>query len=500
MKLRISESDFETMRRCLRESFVRGVRNTETGCILFVNRNSHGENPSIVVRTVIVPDANDFDDQSSGHLTFSAQFLRRALLKTRLDVNDGFLTVHTHPMSDDTVRFSHYDDSTDPGLMRNLTDLQPDGLFGSIVAGKNSFQGRVWSSERGRFEPLNELVVIGQRIDLWPLTGAKKPEPPTPSAIFDRAMSLTDARSLASLSKMRVAVVGNSGTGSLVAEALLRAGVGELLLFDFDFADQTNLNRVLHLRVCDAEKRTGKANRLKQALDEIGLPTKVTVVECGDIREATVAAELRGCDAIFGCVDNSDWARLVMSETAYQYLIPYIDVGTEIGVGKHGIQSLDTRVSFSGPNRPCLACSGIIDTERVRLEGLAPEERQRVIAMGYSTGRPLSAPAVMDLNMRAASYGVLVLRHLLQPFLEEPLPTHFKEALTTFSSRKLEVIGSKDCPICGLDGRHGVADRRLLTVRSTSRFLAPLSRAVLGSVEANKFRIRNVEFRMTNDL
>jgi hypothetical protein len=117
------------------------------------------------------------------------------------------------------------------------------------------------------------------------------------------------------------------------------------------------------------------------------------------------------------------------------------------------------------PGRPCLLCSGIVSTERVRLEGLGDEELHRVIAMGYSEDIRLVAPAVMDLNMRAASYGMLVLRHLLQPFLDTPLPTHIKESLTNYSMKALRRASKLDCPVCGDAIRLGVGDARRLTTR-----------------------------------
>ena len=45
------------------------------------------------------------------------------------------------------------------------------------------------------------------------------------------------------LKNARVAVAGLGGLGSNIAMALIRAGVGELLLVDFDTVDITNLNR-----------------------------------------------------------------------------------------------------------------------------------------------------------------------------------------------------------------------------------------------------------------
>lgn len=84
--------------------------------------------------------------------------------------------------------------------------------------------------------------------------------------------------------------------------------------------------------------------------------------------------------------------------------------------------------------------------------------------MGYTKDVPLNAPAVMDLNMRAASYGVLVLRHLLQPFLDVPLPTHIKESVTNFSIKRITKPLIENCPICGNLGRQAEGDSRPLTV------------------------------------
>ena len=66
----------------------------------------------------------------------------------------------------------------------------------------------------------------------------------------------------------------------------------------------------------------------------------------------------------------------------------------------------------------------------------------------------------MDLNMRAASYGMMVLRHLLQPFLLTPLPVMVLENLVTFSMkavREARALNPK-CPVCQTNRRNGYAD------------------------------------------
>ncbi|MGB7202171.1 MAG: ThiF family adenylyltransferase [Pyrinomonadaceae bacterium] len=467
MNIRITEQDYKTLRRSLRSSFV-GDYADEVGCILLVGENRHPQCPALLVREVLVPEPDDLAEQSGGHLTFSAGFLRRAMLRVRKLGLAGFLTVHTHPCSYQTVAFSSYDNDQDPRLMRNLHEQQPTGVFGSIVAGMNSLQGRVWQHNSGEWLQLETLVIVGELIRFLPLTGSASEPPPTAPEIFDRSLALTGNGALAELSKMRVAFVGASGTGSLAVEAAHRCGIREIVIFEFDLFDETNLGRVLHSRRQDAKQRRAKSERLKEVVEEADLGCRVTLVEGGDVTIAKVARELTGVDVIVGCVDDSHWARLVMSEVAYQYLIPYIDVGTEIGLDDTRVQSLDTRISYTAPGRPCLMCSRIVDVEQVRLEGLSSDERERVIAMGYSRDKRIEAPAVMELNMLAVGYGMLVLRHLLQPFLDRPIPTHIKGAVTNYSMRPVDVSAKPDCIICGEHGRKAMGDGYGLTVRTVT--------------------------------
>ena len=468
MNLRITERHYREMRRLTAASFLDGVEfPPETGCILLLGRNEHPANSALLVAGVLEPEEGELVEKEHDGLVLASSYLRRALLLVRKHNLAGFLTVHTHPLSDIHVGFSPYDNANDPGLMANLYDLQPEGIFGSMVLGKTAAAARLWRADGSGRDILGELVIVGEGLEWLQLNGEPPEESPTPAEIFDRSLAVTGRGALARLSKMCIGIVGATGTGSLVIELLMRAGVGEVRIFEFDKIEDHNLNRILHSRRRDAEIHADKATRLEEAINEAGLPTRITVVPGGDIRDARTALELRGCDLLFGCIDR-DWARLILSEVSQQYIIPYIDLGTEIGIGDNIVQSLDSRVSYVAPGRPCLLCSGIVSLERVRLESLSDEERDRVIAMGYSEDVRLVAPAVMDLNMRAASYGVLVLRHLLQPFLDTPMPTHIKESLTNYSIKALHCESQSDCPVCGLIERIGCGDARRLTTRQSS--------------------------------
>ena len=111
--------------------------------------------------------------------------------------------------------------------MENLYELHCGGVFGSVVLGRSSAAARIWSTQTSSFLPLTELVVVGEQLRFILLDGTVG-KPATPAAIFDRAMAVTGRGELATLSRMRVGIIGAGGTGSLMIELAARAGVGEI--------------------------------------------------------------------------------------------------------------------------------------------------------------------------------------------------------------------------------------------------------------------------------
>ena len=62
---------------------------------------------------------------------------------------------------------------------------------------------------------------------------------------FDRTIRLVGKEGQARLLRAKVALFGLGGVGSYALEALVRAGIGEMLLVDGDVVEETNLNRQL---------------------------------------------------------------------------------------------------------------------------------------------------------------------------------------------------------------------------------------------------------------
>ena len=454
--LRITERDWLKLRTHCEISF-RSNTSPETGALATLGQCCTAAKREFIVAEVLLPQPGDLKYATNGALVFDASFVRRAHLAMRKRGLAGIATFHTHPGASTDVGFSRYDDQQDPLLVGNLLELEPRTQFVSVVVGKESQCARHFSAPRSS-RPLDRLLVVGDHLSNLSLAGQPPLPPPPPAAIFDRGLPLTGSGALAQLARMTMAVVGASGTGSLVCELLARAGCRRILVIDHDIVREINLNRMLYATMEDARRRVPKVEVLRRGIEALGLGCHVEPL-CGSILDADVLHRVLDADLAFGCIDRA-LPRHLLCELSARYLLPYLDVGSEIGGDDDGIVSLNSRVSYMAPGRSCLMCAGVVTSRRLRFESLTEGERERDVALGYSDDLVITQPAVMDLNMRAASNGVLVLRHLLQPFLKEPLPVAISENVVTYRTIPVSIPRAADptCPTCQTNPRFGHGD------------------------------------------
>lgn len=454
--LRVAEQDWSRLRKHFSDSF-RDRESAETGALAVLGACKTATKDDFLIARVLLPGPGDLKLASTGEVVFDASYVRRAHLEMRKHRMAGIAVFHTHPFADTSVDFSPYDDRQEPQLFDNLRELEPTTKLISVVAGKRSQSGRMYS-ESTASTPMRELIVVGDRLSYLGLNGLPPSAPPKPAAIFDRGLALTDPGALNRLSRMTAVVVGASGTGSLICELLARAGCKRIIVIDHDIVRDVNLNRILHATAEDARLGTPKVLVLKRAIEATGLGCRVEAI-CGSILDNDVLRRVFDADIVFGCVDR-DLPRQLLCETAFRYLLPLVDVGSEIGGDDDGIVSLDSRTSYVAPGRHCLMCSGIVTPRRLRFESLTASEREREIALGYSDDLLITQPAVMDLNMGAARQGMLLLRHLLQPFLREPLPVKLCENAVTYRTIPVSsaAAANEHCPTCRTNRRFGYGD------------------------------------------
>ena len=141
---------------------------------------------------------------------------------------------------------------------------------------------------------------------------------------YARTELLLGKEGMARLSGARVAVFGIGGVGGYVVEALARAGVGALDLFDPDTVSETNLNRqIIALRSTLGQYKTDvAAARAKDINPEIRVQTS----------------------HLFYLPENADTVEL----SAYDYIVDAIDTVT----GK--LQLIEQAVAAGTPIISCM--------------------------------------------------------------------------------------------------------------------------------------------------
>jgi hypothetical protein len=150
-------------------------------------------------------------------------------------------------------------------------------------------------------------------------------------------------------------VIGLSGGGSHVCQQLAHIGVGNYVIVDPQVIEDTNLNRLVGGTAADIETGTTKVDIATRLIRAVRPDAHIEAYQ-DDWR--SVAESLRTCDVVFGCLD-SYMDRNELERQVRRYLIPYIDIGMD--VGKTGTTyHISGQAALSIPDSTCLWCMGIL--------------------------------------------------------------------------------------------------------------------------------------------
>jgi hypothetical protein len=388
--------------------------------------------------------------RSRDSITWPGEYVETAI-DCAVSRGDAVMAVHPHPGG--LFAFSIADDESDrtlTGALRHGTDQ----LAGSaIMIPSGAMRARVYENDHAA-TAIDLVMAAGPDIRTWWWDGATATGPrPAPMA-FTSGMR-------AWLGRMSICVVGVSGTGSIVAEQLVRLGVGEIILIDFDKLEERNLNRILN-----SSRAAIGSYKVEMFAHAIRLCRPDCYVVALPHSIATPEAILAACEAdvLFSCVDTAEGRHIADRLSAY-FAMPLFDVGvaipTEAAPRGRRIAEVYGRVDYVYPGGSRLMDRGVYDAALLEAEYLArvaPQTLSRKIADGYLRGIPEEAPGVIALNMRAASACVIEFLARLFPFqtharsifmLAEGDQDIYAERQFTASER-LPVASGETDPLLGL--------------------------------------------------
>lgn len=136
--------------------------------------------------------------------------------------------------------------------------------------------------------------------------------PPSDSPRFSGTERLVGKQGLDRLTRSRVMVIGIGGVGSWTAEALARAGVGNLILVDLDEICVTNINRQVH--AADATVGRMKVEAMAERIR--GIAPDIRIEEEHRFFTEKTCEDLLGLqpDVIVDCIDAIPHKCLLLSE------------------------------------------------------------------------------------------------------------------------------------------------------------------------------------------
>lgn len=361
------------------------------------------------------------------------------------------LKIHSHP--EYWPFFSHVDDKSDVELSDTLTGWigKDDEVCSIVILPDGSMIGRTIDS-KGNFIPIRSIIVISDNISCYYDSNVKEQEfsLDTPEEIQLRTKQAFGEGTTAILKKLKIGVVGCSGTGSIVAELLARLGVGSLVLVDHDRVEYKNVNRILNSTTEHVKNKIHKVDMLKEAIDRFGLGTKVTAIS-DDLHSYEAYLAIASCDVVFGGMDTVDGRHLLNRISTY-FCSAYFDIGIRLDAdGKGGINEILGRVDYIQPGLSSLLSRGRYTLEQLKAADLArtdPEEHKRQIKEGYIKLANVESPAVISINMMFSSQAVTELLARLHPFRDRSNENY---AAISFSVNGFLLIPEKE----------GIADEEL---------------------------------------
>lgn len=332
-----------------------------------------------------------------------------------------------------------------------------------------------------QFDPLAHLTVLGRSITKIPLEKETKLDP-LGSKLYDRQVLAFGKVGQEKISQAKVGIVGLGATGSCTAEQLVRLGVRDLILVDYDLFEPTNSTRVYGSFASHCgwkwfavltRQKARKVKIVAKHLRRIRKEVSVKTISDNIVSEEA-AKTLLDRDVIFCCTDDH-WGRSVITQITYQYMIPTINMGVRIDSKDGRIIDGTGVVHVIRPKKPCLWCNDYIRADQIRAESILPEQRESLLREGYVSEIRTDAPSVISLTTTVSGMAVTMFLQLM---------TDFMGSDGDISTLRLDVLTGRvsrgDCQVranCFCRAVEGYGDLKPLNAIKDRIFLNKLEKA-----------------------
>jgi len=392
----------------------------ENAVFFLAGKNSNKDAVDFTVRRLVEIPNSEFRIREKARLEISPRAINGIIALCEAN-KLGLIICHSHPkllMYD----YSSSDDFGEERIVNVFHSCLPDYPIASLLLSDYGYRGRYWAF-KSKPKLINRIKVVGRCIENIELSG-KKSEEYLNVELYDRQVLAFGELGQAKIAKTKVGIVGVGGTGSAVAEQLVRLGVKNFVIVDKDYFDSSNLTRVYgsfyhNIPSILTKKfkwlRYKKVNVIKEHLYNIKRDIRVIPV-FGNVVMTEACRALLDRDIIFSCTDDQ-WGRSILNQIAYQYLIPVINIGVRIDSIDKKITDGTGSLHVLRPGKPCLWCYEYLKADIISSESMLKKERDKLLKVGYVKGIETKTPSVISLTSTMASLAVTTFLQMVTDFM-----------------------------------------------------------------------------------
>src|SRR6266496_143637 len=392
----------------------------------------------LATETVFLED-QEYSRQSADGLEIPPHILARLIKRARYE-RQSIVLVHTHPW-DGAIDPSPVDRAGETLLLPVMFSRVVGLPHARLILGRKDTHAALF--ERVDSEVGLDVTGIGASLAYAPTLRSEGEL----DRAFDRQVRAFGELGQRRLGRIRSAIVGLGGTGSIVALQLAHLGVSRFLLIDPDSIDRTSLNRVAG--ATEADVGSAKVQVAARTIRQVSPAAEVFTLQ-EDVVRQSIARSILGTDFFFSCTD-SHGSRAVLTQLAYQYLLPGIDLGVRIEAVEGAVTHVVGRVQMLAPGLACTSCTGVLDPEAVRRDLLSDEQRR---ADPYIVGGIEPQPSVISLNSVVSGLAVSMFLAAVTG-----VPLRARHQIVLFDSGAVKPIANTPDPVCPVCSERGFLGR-----------------------------------------
>ena len=137
----------------------------------------------------------------------------------------------------------------------------------------------------------------------------------------ERTIKVIGNKGLEKLSNKKVCVFGVGGVGGFCIEALVRAGIQQLVIIDHDIISESNINRQIIAK--HSTIGLSKVEVMKKNLLDIRPNLKIVIYQNFYLPDQNQETMFNDCDYIIDCIDTIS-AKIALASYCEQHKIPLI--------------------------------------------------------------------------------------------------------------------------------------------------------------------------------